>query len=94
VLCREGELASQWFLLLSGAIAVTSGGRPAGTVTPGEWFGLTGPDNYPFLLAATATTLTDARVLVFDREEYTALGWIRPQSELRIAAPVASDACP
>jgi CRP-like cAMP-binding protein len=91
VLCREGALASQWFLLLHGAIAVTSGGRPAGTVTPGQWFGPNCPDDDQALLAATATAITDARVLVFDREEYRALAWMHPHGDVRIVADVASD---
>jgi hypothetical protein len=99
-LCREGALACQWFLLLSGAVAVTSGGRPAGTVTPGEWFGPTDPGIDPggtdALLAATATAITAVRVLVFDRGEYQALGWLRPHIErpddVRISAPLASEA--
>jgi CRP-like cAMP-binding protein len=92
VLCAEGTIASQWFLLLRGAVAVTSGGRLAGTLTPGEWFGSTDPDAVNALLAATATALTDVRVLVLDRDEYRALAWMRPPGEVRIAAPRASDA--
>jgi CRP-like cAMP-binding protein len=91
VLCREGAIASQWYLLLRGAVAVTSGGRPAGTLTPGEWFGAADPDAVDALLAATATALTDVRVLVLDRDEYRALSWMRPNGEVRIAAPLASD---
>jgi CRP-like cAMP-binding protein len=87
-LCREGELASQWFLLVDGAVAVTRGGRPAGTVQPGEWFGPSDPGVTDALLAATATSVTPVRVLVLDRDDYRALGWLRP----RIAAPLASDA--
>jgi len=92
VLCREGDLASQQYLVLSGAVAVTSGGRPAGTVTAGQWFTPFGPDGTTALLAATATTLCDVRVLVFEREEYSALGWVRPHDDVRIAARLASDA--
>jgi hypothetical protein len=61
-------------------------------VNPGEWFGPTDPSQSDALLAATATAVTDVRVLVFDREEYQALGWARPHGAVRIAAPVASDA--
>jgi hypothetical protein len=43
-------------------------------------------------LAATATALTHVRVVVFDRDEYRALGWLRPNGQLRIAAPVESEA--
>jgi hypothetical protein len=92
VLCHEGDLASQQYFVLSGAVAVTSGGRPGGTVTAGQWVTPSSPDGTTALLAATATTICDVRVLVFEREEYGALGWVRPHGEVRIAAPRAADA--
>ena len=39
VLAREGRIGREFFLILSGTVAVTQGGRRVNTLGPGDFFG-------------------------------------------------------
>ena len=82
VLCREGTAADQWFVIVSGAAAVTRRGQATGTVMPGEWFGPLGPCDPHGVQTDTAIALGPTRVLVFGRQEYKALLLLCPRVRL------------
>jgi CRP/FNR family transcriptional regulator, cyclic AMP receptor protein len=58
-LIREGQPTESFFVLVSGQVTVTRGGKPAATLGPGEFFGEIGMlDRGP----AAATVITDGPV--------------------------------
>lgn len=72
VLCREGEIGHEFFVLEQGAAEVTVGGTPVATVGPGDFFGElalldAGPRN------ATVTAKDEVSVLVLSQQEFQAL---------------------
>jgi CRP-like cAMP-binding protein len=72
VLCREGEIGEEFFVLLAGLVEVRRGNGSVALLHPGAWFGETA------LLTkerrhATVTTTTAATVLVFGKREFHAL---------------------
>jgi CRP/FNR family transcriptional regulator, cyclic AMP receptor protein len=72
VLCREGEVGHEFFVLESGSASVSVDGKEVATVGPGDFFGElalldAGPRN------ATVTATSDVSVLVLDRREFTGL---------------------
>ncbi len=75
VLAREGRIGREFFLILSGSVAVTQRGRRVNTLGPGEFFGELaaidpGPRN------ATVTALTDLDVLIIGPREFSAMAAI------------------
>lgn len=39
VLCKEGDLGQEFFIILEGQVKVSTGGREVATLQPGEFFG-------------------------------------------------------
>jgi CRP-like cAMP-binding protein len=75
VLAREGRIGREFFLILSGTVAVTQKGRRMNTLGPGDFFGELaaldpGPRN------ATVTALSDLEVLIIGPRELAAMAGI------------------
>ena len=85
VLAREGRIGREFFLILSGKVAVTQGGRHVDTLGPGSFFGEViatnlGPRH------ATVTALSELDVLIIGPREFAAMVEI---PGLRDAMPMA-----
>ena len=75
VLAREGRIGREFFLILSGSVAVTQRGRRVNTLGPGDFFGeLAAMDPGP--RNATVTALTDLDVLIIGPREFSAMAVI------------------
>ncbi len=75
VLAREGRIGREFFLVLSGSVAVTQMGRRVNTLGPGDFFGeLAAMDPGP--RNATVTALTDLDVLIIGPRELSAMSAI------------------
>jgi CRP/FNR family transcriptional regulator, cyclic AMP receptor protein len=75
VLAREGRIGREFFLILSGSVAVTQMGRRVNTLGSGDFFGELaaldpGPRN------ATVTALSDLDVLIIGPRELSAMSEI------------------
>ena len=72
VLAREGRIGREFFLILSGRVAVTQAGRHVDTLGPGCFFGeLIATDIGP--RHATVTALTEVDVLIIGPREFGAM---------------------
>jgi CRP/FNR family cyclic AMP-dependent transcriptional regulator len=72
VLAREGRIGREFFLILSGSVAVTQRGRRVNTLGPGDFFGeLAAMDPGP--RNATVTALCDLDVLIIGPREFSAM---------------------
>ena len=72
VLAREGRIGREFFLILSGSVAVTQRGRRVNTLGPGDFFGeLAAMDPGP--RNATVTALSDLDVLIIGPRELSAM---------------------
>ena len=72
VLAREGRIGREFFLILSGTVAVTQQGRRVNTLGPGDFFGeLAAMDPGP--RNATVTALSDLEVLIIGPREFAAM---------------------
>jgi CRP/FNR family transcriptional regulator, cyclic AMP receptor protein len=72
VLCREGERGGEFFVIVSGAVAVSLGNRVLRQLDRGEGFGEVAlVDHGPRI--ATATALAPSELLVFNRREFATL---------------------
>jgi CRP/FNR family cyclic AMP-dependent transcriptional regulator len=72
VLAREGRIGREFFLILSGSVAVTQRGRRVNTLGPGDFFGeLAAMDPGP--RNATVTALSDLAVLIIGPREFSAM---------------------
>jgi len=75
VLAREGRIGREFFLILSGSVAVTQMGRPVNTLGSGDFFGeLAAMDPGP--RNATVTALNDLDVLIIGPRELSAMSEI------------------
>jgi len=75
VLTREGRIGREFFLILSGTVAVTQKGRRVNTLGPGDFFGeLAALDPGP--RTATVTALSDLEVLIIGPREFAAMAEI------------------
>lgn len=72
VLAREGRIGREFFLILSGSVAVTQMGRRMNTLGPGEFFGELAAMN-PGPRNATVTALSDLDVLIIGPRQFTAM---------------------
>jgi CRP/FNR family transcriptional regulator, cyclic AMP receptor protein len=71
-LAREGRIGREFFLILSGSVAVTQMGRRVNTMGPGDFFGeLAAMDPGP--RNATVTALSDLDVLIIGPRELSAM---------------------
>ena len=72
VLAREGRIGREFFLILSGSVAVTQNGRRVNTLGQGSFFGeLAAMDPGP--RNATVTALSDLDVLIIGPREFSAM---------------------
>jgi CRP/FNR family cyclic AMP-dependent transcriptional regulator len=72
ILAREGRIGREFFLILSGSVAVTQMGRRVNTLGSGDFFGeLAAMDPGP--RNATVTALTDVDVLIIGPRELSAM---------------------
>ena len=72
VLCREGELGRQFFVIVEGEVEITRGGTHVRRLGPGEFFGETALiEREP--RTTTATAITDLRFLVFSSRAFSDL---------------------
>lgn len=72
VLAREGRIGREFFLILSGSVAVIQRGRRVNTLGPGDFFGeLAAMDPGP--RNATVTALSDLDVLIIGPREFSAM---------------------
>jgi len=75
MLTREGRIGREFFLILSGTVAVTQKGRRVNTLGPGDFFGeLAALDPGP--RTATVTALSDLEVLIIGPREFAAMAEI------------------
>ena len=72
VLAREGRMGREFFLVLSGTVAVTQKGRRVNTLGTGDFFGELAALN-PGPRNATVTALTDLEVLIIGPREFAAM---------------------
>ena len=75
VLAREGRIGREFFLILSGSVAVTQQGRRVNTLGPGDFFGELAAIN-PGPRNATVTALCDLDVLIIGPREFNAMAEI------------------
>ena len=75
VLAREGRIGREFFLILTGSVAVTQKGRRVNTLGPGEFFGELAAMNFG-LRNATVTALSDLDVLIIGPREFSAMAEI------------------
>jgi CRP-like cAMP-binding protein len=75
VLAREGRIGREFFLILSGTVAVTQKGRRVNTLGPGDFFGELAALN-PGPRNATVTALSDLDVLIIGPREFAAMAHI------------------
>ncbi len=76
VLAREGRIGREFFLILSGRVAVTQKGRRVNALGPGDFFGELAAMN-PGPRNATVTALSDLDVLIIGPREFAAMGNIQ-----------------
>jgi CRP/FNR family cyclic AMP-dependent transcriptional regulator len=72
VLAREGRIGREFFLILSGTVAVTQKGRRVNTLGPGDFFGELAALN-PGPRNATVTALSDLDVLIIGPREFATM---------------------
>jgi CRP/FNR family transcriptional regulator, cyclic AMP receptor protein len=75
VLAREGRIGREFFLILSGLVAVTQRGRRVNTLGPGEFFGELAAMN-PGPRNASVTALSELEVLIIGPREFSAMAAI------------------
>ncbi len=72
ILAREGRIGREFFLILSGTVGVTQGGRRVNTLGPGDFFGELAALN-PGPRNATVTALSDVDVLIIGPREFATM---------------------
>jgi CRP-like cAMP-binding protein len=93
VLCREGHLGRQFFLILDGTVEVTRGGRKVASIGAGEVVGEASlvsrlPRN------ATVTVTEPARALVVTSRDFTQLLEVSPMIQGKVARALADRVAP
>jgi CRP/FNR family cyclic AMP-dependent transcriptional regulator len=72
VLAKEGRIGREFFLILSGTVAVTQKGRRVNTLGPGDFFGELAALN-PGPRNATVIALSEVDVLIIGPREFAAM---------------------
>ena len=75
VLAREGRIGREFFLVLSGTVSVTKGGRKVNVLGPGSFFGELAAIN-PGVRNATVTAETEVEVLIIGPREFATMAAI------------------
>ncbi len=83
VLCREGESAREFFVIVDGEVAVTKGGDEVRTLSSGDFFGEIGLiEDVPRTATVTAKTLV--RYFVLTRQSFRSLLERQPEIERKV----------
>lgn len=97
IICTEHKPGREFFVIVDGLVAVTTGSRSIGHLTTGDAFGEVALMDFGFRIA-TVTAVKSTELLVFNRAEFTALLHRAPpigRELLRIAALRLRDSrCP
>jgi len=72
VLAREGRIGREFFLVLSGTVRVTQGGREVNVLGPGSFFGELAAIN-PGVRNATVTAASEVEVLIIGPREFATM---------------------
>lgn len=88
VLCKEGELGHEFFVIVEGQAEVKKGGREVGTMGPGDFFGeialVERSDR-----TATVTATTPLRFFVLTSQSFWSLLDHNPQVERKVLRALA-----
>ena len=88
VLCREGEAASEFFVIIDGDVEVTAGGRHLRTLSDGDFFGeIALIEDIP--RTATVTATTPLRFFVLTRQSFWSMIERMPEVERKILRALA-----
>ena len=88
VLCREGESASEFFVIIDGEVDVTAGGRQLRTLSGGDFFGeIALLEDIP--RTATVTATTPLRFFVLTRQSFWSMIERMPEVERKILRALA-----
>jgi CRP-like cAMP-binding protein len=88
ILCREGETAQEFFVIIDGEVEVTKGGSRLRTLGDGEFFGEIGLfEDVP--RTATVTAVTPLRFFVLTRQSFWGMVDSMPQVERKILRALA-----
>jgi CRP/FNR family cyclic AMP-dependent transcriptional regulator len=83
VLCREGESAREFFVIIDGDVGVTKGGEEIRTLSSGDFFGEIGLlEDVP--RTATVTARTPIRYFVLTRQSFRSLLDRQPEIERKV----------
>ena len=88
VLCREGERAREFFVIVDGEVAVTKDGRELRTLSGGDFFGeIALIEDVP--RTATVTARTPLRFFVLTRQSFWSLIEHQPDVERKVLRALA-----
>ena len=88
VLCQEGRVGREFFVIMEGQVEITQRGKSIGTVGTGDFLGeIALIDDIP--RTATATAKTPVRFFVMTRQGFQRLLDARPQVERKVLRALA-----
>jgi len=88
VLCREGELAQEFFVIIEGEAEATKDGKTLSTMGPGDFFGeIALLEDIP--RTATVTATTELRFFVLSRRSFWSMVDAMPDVERKILRALA-----
>jgi len=88
VLCREGELAQEFFVIIEGEAEATKNGKHLSTMGPGDFFGeIALLEDIP--RTATVTATTELRFFVLSRRSFWSMVDAMPDVERKILRALA-----
>ncbi len=88
VLCREGELAREFFVIIDGEVEVTRDGRRLSTLSDGDFFGeIALIEDIP--RTATVTATSDLRFFVLTRQAFWSMVDGMPDVERKVLRALA-----
>jgi CRP-like cAMP-binding protein len=87
-LCREGEVGSEFFVIIDGAVTVRRDGRVLASLSNGDWFGEIALSSGSHRRVATVETAAQSQLLVFNGREFRQLIDACPVVEHRVAESV------
>jgi len=84
VLCTEGDIGREFFVLTDGSVTVLRGGEPLAELDTGDWFGEVALTSSRRRRIATVVSTAASRLLVFDLREFRAMVARCPLVERRL----------